>query len=84
MGDSAAPRSDIAQGRIKKLHRDLGIIQKTAWILETAWILGHKIREAWQAAGEGFMLDGVDETYVGGLEGVTPPPDDCSTSLLGS
>ena len=48
-----------------KLRRDLGITQKTAWFM------AHRIREGWQAAGEGFMLDGVveaDETYVGGLE----------------
>ena len=48
-----------------KLHRDLGITQKTAWFM------AHRIREGWQAAGEGFMLDDVveaDETYVGGLE----------------
>ena len=48
-----------------KLHRDLGITQKTAWFM------AHRIREGWKAAGEGFMLDDVveaDETYVGGLE----------------
>ena len=48
-----------------KLHRDLGISQKTAWFM------AHRIREAWHAAETGFKLDGVveaDETYVGGLE----------------
>ncbi len=48
-----------------KLHRDLGITQKTAWFM------AHRIREGWVAAGEGFMLEGeveADETYVGGLE----------------
>ncbi len=44
-----------------KLHRDLGITQKTAWYL------AHRIREAW-ATGE-QMFSGpveVDETYMGG------------------
>ena len=44
-----------------KLHRDLGITQKSAWFL------AHRIREAW---GEfSGMFDGpveADETYVGG------------------
>ena len=48
-----------------KLHRDLGITQKTAWFM------AHRIREGWHVATGGFKLDGVveaDETYVGGLE----------------
>ena len=48
-----------------KLHRDLGITQKTAWFL------AHRIREGWKETQIGFKLDGVveaDETYVGGLE----------------
>ena len=47
-----------------KLHRDLGITQKTAWMM------AHKIREGWKNSNSG-KLDGeveVDETYVGGLE----------------
>lgn len=46
-----------------KLHRDLGVTQKTAWML------AQKIREGW-IDGDG-KLDGkieVDETYVGGKE----------------
>ena len=47
-----------------KLHRDLGVTQKTAWFML------HRLREAW--AWEGAeMFDGpveVDETYIGGLE----------------
>ena len=46
-----------------KLHRDLGITQKSAWHL------AHRIRETWNN-GPGH-LDGpveVDETYIGGLE----------------
>lgn len=46
-----------------KLHRDLGITQKSAWHL------AHRLREAWEANGGNF--DGpveVDETYVGGRE----------------
>lgn len=47
-----------------KLHRDLGITQKTAWFLE------HRIREAW-ASDKGLFAGPVevDETYVGGKEG---------------
>lgn len=47
-----------------KLHRDLGITQKTAWMM------AHKIRQGWLAHTRG-KLSGtveVDETYVGGLE----------------
>ena len=46
-----------------KLHRDLGITQKTAWHMN------HRIREAWNV--EGFAFAGpveVDETYIGGVE----------------
>ncbi len=46
-----------------KLHRDLGVTQKTAWHL------GHRIRQAW---ADGQQMFGgpveVDETYVGGKE----------------
>ena len=46
-----------------KLHRDLGITQKTAWFL------AHRIREAWSQNGTIFSGPvEVDETYVGGLE----------------
>ena len=44
-----------------KLHRDLGITQKTAWYL------AHRIREAWASGSR--MFGGpveVDETYMGG------------------
>ena len=46
-----------------KLHRDLGITQKSAWHL------AHRIRKAWET--NGGLFDGpveVDETYVGGKE----------------
>ena len=46
-----------------KLHRDLGITQKTAWHL------AHRIRAMWQAGD--FLLSGpveADETYIGGKE----------------
>ena len=46
-----------------KLHRDLGITQKSAWHL------AHRIRQAWGENGDA-PLGGpveVDETYVGGL-----------------
>ena len=45
-----------------KLHRDLGVTQRTAWFML------HRIRESWtQQAGE--LFDGpveVDETFIGG------------------
>ena len=46
-----------------KLHRDLGVTQKTAWHL------AHRIRAAWASPG-GFFSGPVevDETYVGGKE----------------
>ena len=46
-----------------KLHRDLGITQKSAWHL------AHRLREAW--ADEGASFEGpveADETYLGGKE----------------
>ena len=51
-----------------KLHRDLGITQKSAWHL------AHRIRETWTkkagAEGQGSMAGPVevDETYIGGKE----------------
>ena len=46
-----------------KLHRDLGITQKTAWFMQ------QRIREAFSEAGPPVLMQGpveVDETYVGG------------------
>ena len=46
-----------------KLHRDLGITQKTAWHL------AHRIRETWEDTN--ILFPGpieADETYIGGLE----------------
>ena len=46
-----------------KLHRDLGITQKTAWYL------AHRIRTTWDYATERFAGPvEVDETYIGGKE----------------
>ena len=48
-----------------KLHRDLGITQKSAWHL------AHRIRETWEDGQGGFDFLGpveVDETYIGGKE----------------
>lgn len=47
-----------------KLHRDIGVTQKTAWFLE------HRIRKAMES--DGGLFSGpveVDETYIGGKEG---------------
>ena len=47
-----------------KLHRDLGITQKSAWHIE------HRIRESWNAAADKFAGPvEADETYIGGKEG---------------
>ena len=46
-----------------KLHRDLGITQKTAWLM------AQKIRQGWIQGDD--LMDGpveVDETYIGGKE----------------
>ena len=44
-----------------KLHRDLGIGQKSAWYL------AHRIREAWKEVGDPFAGPvEADETYIGG------------------
>ena len=46
-----------------KLHRDLGITQKSAWHV------AHRIREAWGDQQEVFSGPvEVDETYIGGKE----------------
>ena len=46
-----------------KLHRDLGITQKSAWHL------AHRIRETWKDQKETFTGPvEVDETYIGGKE----------------
>ena len=46
-----------------KLHRDLGITQKSAWHL------AHRIREAWDVTADRFAGPvEADETYVGGTE----------------
>ena len=47
-----------------KLHRDIGVTQKTAWFML------HRIREAWAKDGEGLFSGPVevDETYMGGKE----------------
>ena len=48
-----------------KLHRDLGITQKSAWFLN------HRLREAWADPAPVPIFDGpveVDEVHLGGLE----------------
>ena len=51
-----------------KLHRDLGITQKSAWFMM------HRIREAWACDGQDGPFDGpveFDETYRGGVSART-------------
>ena len=46
-----------------KLHRDLGITQRSAWFL------AHRLREAWKDQGSQFVGPvEVDETFIGGKE----------------
>ena len=45
-----------------KLHRDLGMTQKTAWMM------AQKIREGWRQGGRLTGEIEIDETYVGGRE----------------
>ena len=46
-----------------KLHRDIGVTQKTAWHL------GHRIRQTWtESPGKFFGPVEADETYIGGKE----------------
>ena len=46
-----------------KLHRDLGVTQKTAWFM------AHRIRQAWEAGNAPFAGPvEVDETFIGGRE----------------
>ena len=46
-----------------KLHRDLGITQRSAWFL------AHRLREAWKDHGSQFTGPvEVDETFIGGKE----------------
>ena len=46
-----------------KLHRDLGITQKSAWFL------AHRLRECWNEINDPFSGPvEADETYLGGLE----------------
>ena len=46
-----------------KLHRDIGVTQKTAWFL------AHRIRKAWETDNPEFTGPvEVDEAYIGGLE----------------
>ena len=47
-----------------KLHRDLGVTQKTAWFMLS------RLREAWREGGFDELMESpveIDETYVGGL-----------------
>ena len=51
-----------------KLHRDLGITQKSAWYM------AHRIRETWREDRDQFAGPvEVDETYIGGKEKNKPP-----------
>ena len=53
-----------------KLHRDLGITQKSAWHLT------HRIRKAWESNGSLFSGPvEADETYIGGTSTITRSSD---------
>ena len=54
--------TDIKGAASMKLHRDIGVSQKTAWFM------AHRIRETWARATDvPFTSDvEVDETYIGG------------------
>ena len=48
-----------------RLHRELGVTQKTAWFMM------HRLRESWKVAEDLDLLSGpveADETYIGGKE----------------
>lgn len=57
--------SNIKGASSMKLHRDLGITQKSAWHL------AHRIREAWTDSDRALFAAPAeaDETFVGGKEG---------------
>ena len=58
--------TDLTGVSSMKLHRDIGVTQKTAWFLT------HRIREAWDTSGQPFKFSSeveVDESYFGGKEG---------------
>lgn len=49
-----------------KLHRDLGITQKSAWFMV------QRLRESWRTLANTSKMEGpveIDETYIGGKEG---------------
>ena len=55
--------TNLKGGSSMKLHRDLGITQKTAWFMLM------RIRECWNDAADSFAGPvEVDETYIGGKE----------------
>ena len=48
-----------------KIHRDLGITQKSAWFMV------HRLRESWKTLAGVDKMEGpveIDEVYLGGLE----------------
>ena len=45
-----------------KLHRDIGVTQKTAWHM------AHRIREVWEGDDDEVFAREVDEAYIGGKE----------------
>ncbi len=63
-GGASTPSLTLKGVSSMKLHRDIGVTQKTAWFML------HRLREAW-AHEKGGPFDGpveVDETYMGGRE----------------
>lgn len=53
--------TDLKGASSMKLHRDLGITQKSAWHM------AHRIRKGWETANNAFSVEvEADQTYVGG------------------
>ncbi len=62
-----------------KIHRDLGVTQRTAWFMV------HRLRESWKQLAGVDGMDGpveIDETFVGGSETNRHQPDKGKTAKM--